>query len=121
MLNITLETPGLLTLDLYYGPYSYYWQIYSIKNNVVSFSIHLDQQTKVFLKGHDFILTVQTATKNRMLLLEYYCKSEQFKTTKNNPTNAISTIYALIFNTKMHYSGYQVMDWTDNSVSSQKE
>ncbi|RIB19271.1 hypothetical protein C2G38_2182365 [Gigaspora rosea] len=51
-----------------------------------------------------------------MLLPEYHCKSEQFETTKNNPTNAISTIYALIFNTKTHYSCYQVMGWTDDNI-----
>ncbi|CAG8849134.1 40603_t:CDS:2, partial [Gigaspora margarita] len=66
------------------------------------------------LKECNFILTVQTGTKNRILLPEYHCKSEQFETTKNNPTNAISTIYALIFNTKMRYSCYQVMGWTDD-------
>ncbi|CAG8521404.1 3188_t:CDS:2, partial [Dentiscutata heterogama] len=55
----------------------------------------------------DFILTVQMGIKIRMLMPEYHYKSEQFKTTENNPTNAISTIYALIFNTKTCYFGYQ--------------
>ncbi|RIB18617.1 hypothetical protein C2G38_2184146 [Gigaspora rosea] len=63
-------------------------------------------------------VTVQMGIKNRMLLPEYYCKSEQFETTKNNSTNAISTIYILIFNTKTRYSGYQIIGWTDDGFQS---
>ncbi|CAG8804519.1 18283_t:CDS:2 [Gigaspora margarita] len=59
MLNIILEIPDLLILDFHYN-----------------------QQTKVFLNGYDFILTVQMGTKNKILLPEYHCKSEQFETTE---------------------------------------
>jgi len=115
-LNVTLKAPGLLIPDLHYGPYSYFWWIYSAENNITSFPIRVGQQTKVSLKGRDFILTIKRGTRNRNLLPEYHCKSEQFEAVENNPTKAISTVYAQIFNTKTRYSGYIIMGWTDETI-----
>ncbi|PKK66291.1 hypothetical protein RhiirC2_784978 [Rhizophagus irregularis] len=114
-LRVTLIKPGSIVSELHYGPYSFYWWIFSDENKTL-FPIRLGQQTKVHINEVDFILTIQTGSGNSKLMPMYCCQSGLHVVTESSSTKAISTAYKNHFNTSTRYSGYQAMGWNDKNI-----
>ncbi|PKY61695.1 hypothetical protein RhiirA4_523270 [Rhizophagus irregularis] len=114
-LRVTLIKPGSIVSELHYGPYSFYWWIFSDENKTL-FPIRLGQQTKVHINEVDFILTIQTGSGNSKLMPMYCCQSGLHDVTESSSTKAISTAYKNRFNTSTRYSGYQAMGWNDKNI-----
>ncbi|RIB11452.1 hypothetical protein C2G38_2203373 [Gigaspora rosea] len=49
----------------------------------------------------------------------YYCESGSFSSIKPDLTSAISTVYKRIFNNQTCYSGFSVLEWTNESIIQQ--
>ncbi|EXX67536.1 hypothetical protein RirG_113450 [Rhizophagus irregularis DAOM 197198w] len=114
-LRVTLIKPGSIVSELHYGPYSFYWWIFSDENKTL-FLIRLGQQTKVHINEVNFILTIQTGSDNSKLMPMYYCQSGLHVVTESSSTKAISTAYKNHFNTSTRYPGYQAMGWNDKNI-----
>ena len=115
---VTLLEMGCLIEELHYGPYARYWWQPSINNKNGFFPIRVGQKTKVYLKGHNFFITIVHGNKDNPSLPGYVCETSTIcSLEETNPTVAISTIYQQMFNSKStRYSGPLVIGWNDESI-----
>ncbi|CAG8564615.1 6728_t:CDS:2, partial [Scutellospora calospora] len=112
---------GVLDETLHYGPYSHYWWKTNKVFNDTYFPIHVRQKTKVIFNNREFIITIVVGHSNNPYLPSYTCQSDAFytKVSVHDPSTAISSIYTSIFNTKTHYLGPLIIEWTDHDIISQ--
>ena len=79
------------------------------------FPIRIGQRIVTNLNGHDFYIEIVHRNKENCHLPGYICETKTARSAKEtSPTNAISSIYQLMFdNVATKFSGPQVMGWND--------
>ncbi|GES84180.1 hypothetical protein GLOIN_2v1880126 [Rhizophagus clarus] len=106
---VTLLTSGTINENLHYGPFAHYWwssRSINCSNELIFFSIRLDQKTRVFRNNWEFIVSVILGNSEHPKQPGYFCSfgsiSGQIET---SPTKAISSLYKEIFHNSTKFSG----------------
>ncbi|CAB4382380.1 unnamed protein product [Rhizophagus irregularis] len=115
---LSLVDFGSIIEEFHYGPYSrYWWKITTDKENGTYFPLRVGQKTKTCLNNRDFYITIVVGNKNNVAVPEYLCQSDTYiSQIENDPSKAISTVYAQIFENGMRFSGPLVLGWQDEDI-----
>ena len=117
-ITVSLVDLGSIVEAFHYGPYSrHWWKTSTDKENVTFFPLRVGQKTKTCLNNHDFVVTIVVGNKDNISLPEYLCQSDAYiSQIENDPSKAISSIYAQIFENGTRFSGPLVLGWQDEDI-----
>jgi len=87
------------------------------KENVSFFPLRIGQKTKTCLNNRDFFVTIVVGNKNDVAAPGYLCQSDTFiSQIENDPSKAITSIYARIFENGTRFSDPLVLGWQDENI-----
>ncbi|UZO17067.1 uncharacterized protein OCT59_008429 [Rhizophagus irregularis] len=87
------------------------------KENGTYFPLRVGQKTKTCLNNRDFYITIVVGNKNNVAVPGYLCQSDTYiSQIENDPSKAISTVYAQIFENGTRFSGPLVLGWQDEDI-----
>ena len=113
-LSVKLISSGTIDSNLHFGPFAQDWWFEStIQNSIGSkplIPIRVGMRTQVELNNRNFILHVVQGNLNNSCQPGYICESgNDTSKIETTATQAISSLYQSIFNTRTRYSGTLVM------------
>ncbi|CAG8558239.1 1655_t:CDS:1 [Funneliformis caledonium] len=117
-ITVSLVDLSSIVEAFHYRSYSHYWWKTSTdKENVAFFPLHVGQKTKTCLNNHDFFVTIIVDNKNNTSQPGYLCQNDAYiSQIENDPSKAISSIYAQIFENGTRFSGPLVLGWQDEDI-----
>jgi hypothetical protein len=117
--EVTLVAAGKLIESIHYGPFSRYWWV-PRATNTEFIPIRVGQKTRTFLNGREFIVRVVVGNKESIKHPGYCCESETFSSNvENSPSEAVSSLYAKIFQNKTRKSGSIVIGYDNQEIIEQ--
>ncbi|CAG8515568.1 11508_t:CDS:2, partial [Funneliformis mosseae] len=93
------------------------WKTSVDKENATFFLLRIGQKTKTCLNNRNFFVTIIIGNKNNTSLPGYLCQSDAYiSQIKNDPSRAISSVYAQMFENRTRFSGPLVLGWQDEDI-----
>ena len=87
------------------------------KENATFFPLRVGQKTKTCLNNHDFFVTIVVGNKSNTSLPGYLCQSDAYiGQIEIDPSKAISSVYAQMFENGTRFSGPLVLGWQDEDI-----
>ena len=119
--TVNLVDLGSVVEEFHYGPYfRYWWKISTDKENVPYFPLRIGQKTKTCLNNRNFFVTIVVGNKSNVAMPGYLCQGDTYiSQIENDPSKAISSIYAQIFENGTRFSGPLVLGWQDENITHQ--
>lgn len=121
-IEVTLIAVGKLIESIHYGPFSRYWWVSRSESatNTKLIPIRVGQKTRTFLNGREFIIRVVVGNKESAKQPGYCCESGTFSSNvENSASEAVSSLYAQIFQTKTRKSGHMVIGYDNENIVEQ--
>jgi hypothetical protein len=117
-ISVNLVDLGSIVEEFHYGPYSrHWWKISTEKENGTFFPLRIGQKTKTCLNNHYFFVTIVIGNKYDVSTPGYLCQSGAYiSQIENDPSKAISSVYAQIFKNGTRFSGPLVLGWQDEDI-----
>ncbi|CAB4375501.1 unnamed protein product [Rhizophagus irregularis] len=117
-ITVNLVDIGSIIEAFHYGPYScYWWKTSTDKENVTFFPLRVGQKTKTCLNNRDFFVTIVIGNRNSTYLPGYLCQSDSYVSQiESDPSKAISSVYAQIFENGTRFSGPLVLGWQEEDI-----
>ena len=122
-LSVNLISNGTIDPNLHFGPFAQDWWFESTTQTSIGprlIPIRVGMKTEVELNNRKFILHVVRGNLSNSCQPGYICESgSETGKVETTATQAISTLYQRIFNTKTKYSGTLVMGLENNDIANQ--
>lgn len=120
-IEVTLVSAGKLIESIHYGPFSRYWWTSQSENTAEPLiPIRVGQKTRTFLNGQEFIVRVVAGNKESAKHPGYCCESGTFSSNvENSVSEAVSSLYAQIFQNKTRKSGTMVVGYDNQYIIDQ--